>query len=306
MTRMKIESLGEFGLIQRLAKRLKVGPGVIRGVGDDCAVVEGPPMWYHLLTCDLLVDGVHFRVDRAKPEQIGWKALACSVSDIAAMGGLPQFALVALGVPRGCAVERLEKVYAGMQRMADTCGVSVVGGDTVLAPRLTLDVAVIGRVERTRLVLRSSAREGDHLMVTGSLGGAVTSGRHLTFTPRWAEARALGDRFPLHAMMDLSDGLAGDLRHLTAASRVGAVVQEAAIPVARHATVKAALTEGEDFELLFTAPASVSPALLEWAAGALRCGVTKIGEIVPAKQGVTLRRPDGQGIPLVLSGYRHF
>lgn len=303
---MRVESLGEFGLIQRLAKRLKVGPGVVRGIGDDCAVVEGPPMWYHLLTCDMLVDGVHFRFDRAKPESIGWKALACSVSDVAAMGGLPQFAVVSLGVPKSFAVERLEKIYHGLQRMADTCGVSVVGGDTVRAPRLTLDVMVIGRVERTRLVLRSSAREGDHLMVTGALGGAVTSGRHLTFTPRWQEARALGERFPMHAMMDLSDGLAGDLRHLTTASRVGAVVEESAIPRARGATVTAALTEGEDFELLFTVPPTVSAALLEWAAGALRCGVTKIGEIVPAKQGVTLQQPNGKRIPLKPSGYRHF
>ena len=303
---MKIESLGEFGLIQRLAKHLTVGPGVIRGIGDDCAVVEGPPMWYQLMTCDMLVDGVHFLARRAKPEQIGWKALACSVSDVAAMGGLPQFAVVSLGVPKGFPVERLEKIYRGMQRMADTCGVSIVGGDTVRAPRLTLDVTLVGRVERTRLALRSSAREGDHLLVTGALGGAVASGRHLTFTPRWQEARALGDRFPIHAMMDLSDGLAGDLRHLTTASRVGAVVDEAALPRARGATVKAALTDGEDFELLFTVPPTVSAALLEWAAGALRCGVTKIGEIVPARQGVTLQSPTGKRAPLTPGGYRHF
>lgn len=303
---MKIESLGEFGLIQRLAKRLKLGPGVVKGVGDDCAVVEGPPMWYHLLTCDMLVDSVHFWWERAKPEQVGWKGLACSVSDIAAMGGIPQYAVVSLGLPKGCAVERLEKLYQGMQRMADTCGVAVVGGDTVRAPRLTMDVTLFGRVERTRLVLRSSAREGDHLFVTGALGGAVASGRHLTFTPRWQEARALGERFPLHAMMDLSDGLAGDLRHLAAASRVGAVVETAAIPCAKGATVKAALTDGEDFELLFTVPASVSPALIEWAAGALRCGVTKIGEIVPARQGVALQSPTGRRVPLLPHAFRHF
>ena len=303
---MKIESLGEFGLIQRLAKRLRIGPGVIKGIGDDCAVVEGPPMWYHLLTCDMLVDGVHFRWDRAKPEQIGWKALACSVSDIAAMGGIPQYAVVSLGVPKGCAVERLETLYQGLQRMADACGAAVVGGDTGRAPRLTVDVTLFGRVERARLVLRSSAREGDHLFVTGALGGAVASGRHLTFTPRWQEARALGERFPLHSMMDLSDGLAGDLQHLTTASHVGAVVEASAIPRATGATVAAALTDGEDFELLFTVPASVSPALVEWAAGALRCGVTKIGEIVPTRQGVTLRQPNGRRIPVKPDGYRHF
>lgn len=303
---MKVERLGEFGLIARLAKRLKVGAGVVRGIGDDCAVFEGPPMWYHLLTCDLLLDGVHFRLGTAKPEAIGWKALACSVSDIAAMGGIPQYAVVALGVPRGCPVELLEKLYTGMQRMADTCGVSVVGGDTVRAPRLLLNVTLFGRVERTRLILRSSAREGDHLFVTGALGGAVTSGRHLTFIPRWAEARALGERFPLHAMMDLSDGLSSDLAHLTTASRVGAVVEAAVTPRSRGATLKAALTDGEDFELLFTAPASASAALTEWARGALRCGVTKIGEIVPAKQGVTLQQISGKRIPLAPAGYRHF
>ena len=303
---MKVESLGEFGLIQRLAKQLKIGAGVIRGIGDDCAVVEGPPMWYHLLTCDMLLDGVHFRRAGTKPESIGWKALAVSVSDVAAMGGVPQYAVVSLGVPTGCAVEWLEKIYRGMQRMADQCGVSIVGGDTVRAPRLILDVTLFGRVERTRLVLRSSAREGDHVYVTGTLGGAVSSGRHLTFTPRWQEARAIGDRFPIHAMIDLSDGLAGDLHHVTTASRVGAVLEAAAIPRAKGATLNAALTEGEDFELLFTVPASVSPALAEWAAGALRCGITRIGEMVPARRGVTLRQPSGKTMPLKPAGYRHF
>lgn len=303
---MKVESLGEFGLIQRLAKQLKVGPGVIRGIGDDCAVFEGPPTWYHLLTCDMLLEGTHFTVGKAKPEQIGWKALACSVSDIAAMGGIPQYAVVSLGVPTGYRVELLEGIYKGMQRLAAACGVSVVGGDTDRSPRLILDVALFGRVERTRLLLRSSAREGDQLFVTGTLGGAVTSGRHLTFTPRWQEVRAIADRFPIHAMIDCSDGLSSDLQHLTAASRVGAVVEAASIPRSRGAALKAALTEGEDFELLFTVPPTMAPALTEWAAGALRCGVTRIGEIVPAKQGVILRQPSGKPVPLKPEGYRHF
>ena len=289
-----------------MAKHLKVGPGVIRGIGDDCAVFEGLPMWYQLLTCDMLLEGVHFRLPGAKPEQIGWKALACSVSDIAAMGGIPQYAVVSLGVPKHCSVELLEKIYRGLQKMADACGVSVVGGDTDRAPRLTMDVTLLGRVERTRLVLRSSAREGDHLFVTGALGGAVKSGRHLTFTPRWQEARMIGDRFPIHAMLDLSDGLAGDLHHLTTASRVGAVVEATAVPRTRGATLSAAFTDGEDFELLLTAPASVSPGLLDWAAGTLRCGLTKIGEIVPAKQGVTLRQASGTRVPIKPGGYKHF
>lgn len=303
---MNVESLGEFGVIQRLAKHLKVGAGVIRGVGDDCAVFEGPPTWYHLLTCDMLLDGVHFRRGRAKPEQIGWKSLAASVSDIAAMGGIPQYAVVSLGVPKRCAVELLEGIYKGMQRMADRCGVSIVGGDTDRALRLTISVTLFGRVERTRLLLRSSAREGDHLLVTGTLGGAVKSGRHLTFTPRWQEARAIADHFPIHAMIDLSDGLSSDLRHLATASRVGAIVEAAAIPRAKGATLASALNDGEDFELLFTVPGSVSLALIEWASGMLRCGVTRLGEIVPAKQGVTLRHPTGQRVPLPAGGYRHF
>lgn len=303
---MKVERLGEFGLIQRLARQLTVGAGVVRGIGDDCAVFEGPPMWYHLLTCDVLVDGVHFRRGKATPEAIGWKALACSVSDIAAMGGIPQYAVVALGVPKGLAVAPLERLYRGMQRMAGACGVSIVGGDTVRAPRLLLSVTLLGRVERTRLVLRSSARERDQLFVTGALGGAVASGRHLTFTPRWQEARALTERFPIHAMMDLSDGLSSDLPHLTTASRVGALLEAAAIPRQRGATLRAALNDGEDFELLFTAPPSAAAALAEWAAGALRCGVTRIGEIVPATQGVTLRQPSGRRVPLAPGGYRHF
>ncbi|MBI4313397.1 MAG: thiamine-phosphate kinase [Candidatus Omnitrophica bacterium] len=303
---MNVEKLGEFGLIERLSKKIKVGAGVVRGIGDDCAVVEGPPMWYHLFTCDMLLEGIHFKIPPMKPEAVGWKAIAASVSDIGAMGGIPQYATVALGVPKRFRVETLEGIYAGMQRMADQCGVSIVGGDTNRSNQLTLGVSMFGRVERTRLSLRSSAREGDHIFVTGKLGNSFKSGKHLAFTPRWQEARAMADHFPIHSMMDISDGLSSDLNHLARASRVGAVVDAKLIPCAKGATLKSALEEGEDFELLLTAPASVSAQLAEWAAGMLQCGLTRIGEIVSSKQGVTLLQPTGKKVSLPPAGWRHF
>lgn len=303
---MNVEKLGEFGLIERLSKKLKVGSGVVRGIGDDCAVVEGPPMWYHLFTCDMLLEGTHFKLPGMKPEQIGWKAIACSVSDIAAMGGIPQYATVSLGVPKNCRVELLEGIYAGMQKMADACGVSIIGGDTDRAKQLTIDVAMFGRVERTRLSLRSSAREGDQIFVTGKLGNSFKSGKHLTFTPRWQEVRAIADHFPIHSMIDVSDGLSSDLHHLAKASRIGAVIDAKKIPLEKGATLKSALEEGEDFELLLTVPSSIAPQLTEWAAGALRCGLTQIGEVVSAKQGVMLVPLSGKKVPIKLAGFTHF
>ena len=160
-----IRDLGETGLIRRLARRLPAAASVLLGVGDDAAVVRLPGGGQALLASDMLVEGVHFTRARLPARWIGWKALACNVSDIAAMGGLPQWAVVSLGVPPATSVRFVDELYEGLARCARRFGVAVVGGDTVRAPRVIVDVAIVGIVEPRRLTLRRGARVGDALYV---------------------------------------------------------------------------------------------------------------------------------------------
>jgi len=180
-----IAQLGEVGLIQRLARRLggQASPALV-GIGDDAAVLRGHRGTMRLFASDMLVEGVHFRRQTTPAKWIGWKALACNVSDIAAMGGLPTAAVVSLGLPPRTPVAFVDGLYDGLARCARRFGVSIVGGDTVRAPVVVVDIAILGMAERAHLVLRSGARVGDHLFVTGRLGGSLTSGRHATFVPR--------------------------------------------------------------------------------------------------------------------------
>jgi len=252
--------IGENALISRLQRFLpRTGRDVIAGIGDDCAVVRmAGGSEDLLLTSDPVIEGVHFMPTVASAA-IGHKALARVVSDIAAMGGTPRWALVDLVAPRTTPAARLEGIYRGMARLARNTGVAVVGGDTSAGSVLELHLFAVGGVPRGRAVLRSGARAGDLLYVTGALGGSQ-AGRHLTFAPRLREGAWLGAGPWATAMMDLSDGLATDLPRLLSMSRVGAVVDAGAIPIATAARtphdgrtpLEHALGDGEDFELLFT------------------------------------------------------
>ncbi len=299
-----LRQLGEIGLIARIAKRLPNAPSVAVGVGDDAAVLRGPGGRLLLFASDMIVEGVHFHRAHTPARWIGWKALAVNVSDIAAMGGEPRWAVVSLGLPPRTPVRFADELYAGLSRCAGRFGVAIVGGDTVHAPQVIVDVAILGTVRSDCLTLRSRARVGDVLFVTGRLGGSLRSGRHATFLPRLAEAQVLVRRVKIHAMMDLSDGLASDLWQMSRASRVRLRVEAARIPVARAArTMHHALMDGEDFELLF----AVSPTM------ALRvpkrigtCPVTRIGRVVGRGVQVELEQSNGHISPLIPSGFRHF
>jgi thiamine-monophosphate kinase len=298
---MRVSQIGEFGLIVRLRRFQNLTDRVIRGIGDDAAVLKYNAQRYQLLTTDMLVEGVHFL--RSMPaEKVGRKALACSLSDIAAMGGIPTFAVVSLGIPKTTNVRYIEKMYAGMLRLARAFGVSLVGGDTVRSAKITINVALLGEVERTRLVRRDGARVNDVIFVSGPLGGSLKSGRHLTFTPRIKEARFLAEHFKPRAMMDISDGLKGDLGHILKASGVGAVLMKDAIPVNRGATLRQALTEGEDFELLFTLAKPVARKLLSRFPKKFYA----VGEIVSRKSGLKLMDSDGKAVPFNLRSFAHF
>lgn len=257
----------EFELIAKITKDLPASPQVIAGPGDDCAILDlGLPGRWLLFKTDAIVEQIHFLPD-ADPVQIGHKALARPLSDIAAMGGVPTSAVVTLGLPPQPAAARIEAVYQGLRALADRTSVQLVGGETVTNPGgLLLSVALLGWVEKDRCVLRRGAQPNDAIFVTGELGGSI-GGHHLLFEPRLLESRWLTERFSVHAMIDVSDGLAGDLRHLLNAGGVGAELRADSLPIRRFARVEAAsgrsskpatlaaLTDGEDYELLFTVAA---------------------------------------------------
>ena len=309
----------EFELIARLTRALPGHAAVKVGVGDDCAVLDlGLPDLELLFKTDAVVEGAHF-TRATPPEKIGRKALARALSDIAAMAGTPTCALVTLALPRDYDVAFIEAIYDGMSALARQHGVAIAGGETTTNPeRILISIALLGTVPKGCAVLRSGARAGDAIFVTGELGGSIT-GRHLDFEPRLAEARWLAAHFPPHAMLDVSDGLAGDLRHLLQASGVGAELHARAIPISREAKLRArahaessvkppllaALTDGEDFELLFTIGSRRAVPLLDaWKQAFPALPLSCIGRITAAP-GLKLR--DHRGVhELGLTGYEHF
>jgi thiamine-monophosphate kinase len=260
---MKIFQIGEFGLINALKKYAPVSKAVIKGIGDDAAVLPYSKSEYLLFTTDMLAEDTHF-TRRMPPKAIGHKALACNISDIAAMGGWPTFAVISIGLPKSLPVRFIKDIYQGMQRVAQAFNVSIVGGDTIKSDKIVINVALLGLVEKKCLVTREGARAGDWIFVTGPLGGSFKSGRHLNFSPRLPQARFLVENFKPNAMMDISDGLAGDLNHMLKASGVEARLDHASIPRHKGASLSQALNDGEDFELLFTLSPIKSRSLMDW------------------------------------------
>lgn len=309
--------MNEFELIARLTRALPTNDSVVVGAGDDCAVLDlGAGDRLVLFKTDAVVEGVHFTRE-TPPEKIGHKALARCLSDIAAMAGTPAAAVITLGLPQQFQPEFVEKIYGGLNALAKEHHVAVVGGETTTNPdRVLLSVALIGFVPRGKALLRSGAKAGDAIFVTGELGGSIL-GRHLEFAPRLAEARWLAEHFTIHALMDVSDGLAGDLRHLLNASHCGAELLKSAVPISRAAreiarrgdaakpAFVAALTDGEDFELLFTVPGRTAVPLLDaWKKQFPKLKLSCIGRIV-AGEGLKLR--DETGVrPFTAHGYVHF
>jgi thiamine-monophosphate kinase len=309
--------MDEFELIDRLTHSLPTNASVVVGAGDDCAVIEvGTPDRLLLFKTDAVVEAIHYPAG-TPPERIGHKALGRCLSDIAAMAGTPTAALVTIGLPRKFDPAFVEAIYAGMNALARRHDVAIVGGETTTNPeRVLISVAMIGFVPRGRVLLRSGAMPGDAIFVTGELGGSL-AGRHLAFEPRLVEARWLAGHFSVHAMLDISDGLAGDLRHLLKASRVGADLLKTAIPISRAAkeavrksasgkpAFAAALTDGEDFELLFTIASKAAVPMLDgWKKQFPRLRLSCIGKITGG-EGITIR--DKSGVqPLTEHGYVHF
>jgi thiamine-monophosphate kinase len=309
--------MNEFELIARLAKKLATNETVVTGAGDDCAVLDlGVPEKLILFKTDAVVEGIHFTRE-TPPEKVGRKALARCLSDIAAMAGTPTAALVTIALPKSFDAEFVAKIYDGMNALAKEHDVAICGGETTTNPeRILISIALLGTVPRGKQILRSGAKVGDAIFVTGELGGSL-AGRHLDFEPRLAEARWLAAHFQVHAMLDLSDGLAGDLRHILNASGVGAELLKTALPVSHAAKLRAkagdlakpaaiaALTDGEDFELLFTVPSRDAVKLLDaWNGKFPNLKLSCVGRIV-AGDGILLRDQHGAR-PFHAGGYAHF
>ncbi len=302
--------MNEFSFIKRLSQSIKTNRSVIVGIGDDAAVLQYKKDRYLLFTTDMIVEGTHFLLKSAAPYQIGWKAMAVNLSDIAAMGGLPRWAVVSLGGPfqrrkmengKWKIEEFVWEIYRGMSAVGKKFGVQIVGGDTDKADRWTINIALLGEVEKKYLKLRSGAKVGDRVFVTGSLGGSI-HGKHLTFIPRVKEARYLVTHYPVTSMMDLSDGLASDLCRIMEQSKVGVLIDEERIPLSKEAKdSRSAFCDGEDFELLFTVPKSAGERLernVPWA--------RLIGEVTPASRGLRMRDRTGQVRTVAWKGFEHF
>lgn len=298
---MLISKLGEFGLIERFKRAIKTDSSVIKGPGDDCAVLKFDRFRYQLFTCDMLVEDVDFTLSH-NPYLIGRKAIAVSVSDIASCGGLPHHCLVSLALPRNTTIDFVDKLFKGMLSIAKKYNINIVGGDISRSRKITIDVSMLGIVQKRHLTLRSAAKIGDIIFVTGELGGSIR-GKHLRFTPRLKEARFLVRNFKINAMLDISDGLSSDLGHILEESKNGAIIYEDLIPLSKQAaSLKDALYIGEDFELLFTLSRKEAKRLLKRGSRVF----TSIGEITDKKYGLRLVGKNGRERVIKPAGFRHF
>ncbi len=296
--RVRCGELGEDRLLEQLLPSFSIRKDVLVGAGDDCAVLCSPAKnCLFLLKTDCVVEKVHFE-SSADPVTIGWKAMMRPLSDFAAMSGLPHFALITLIVPAKTAVTWVNKLYRGLRRAAARFGVSIVGGETSNTRGLAaISVSVAGFVEKGRVVLRRGGKAGDDLFVTGKLGGSL-GGKHLRFLPRIEESRWLTKNFPVHAMIDLSDGLGADLPRLAKASRLNFTIDTEALPLSSGSTIENAISDGEDYELLFAiGPRQGKRLQKAWRKRFPKLPLTRIG---------SLAQPSTFNSQPLLRGYVHF
>ena len=289
--------LGEVGEDALLVSLLRDLPASREFIGDDCAVLHFAGARDSLvLKTDCVVEEIHFE-SNANPELVGWKAMMRALSDFAAISAVPQFGLVTLIVPASRSIWWVKKLYRGLRRAASKFDVAIVGGETsATRGPATISVSVSGFVENRRRVSRAGGRKGDDLFVTGKLGGSLR-GKHFRFVPRIHESRWLTKNFRVHAMMDLSDGLGADLPRLARASKVGFDIDERALPLAPGAKVANAISDGEDYELLFaTSPRDRARLERAWRKKFPKLQLTRIGNLTSnIKYQRSLRR-----------GYLHF
>lgn len=325
---MKLSRLGEFGLIDRIRHKAAVGRGVRLGIGDDAAWVDHP-RGSSLITADLLIEGIHFDLKWTSLEDLGYKSLAVNLSDIAAMGGIPAYVMLSLGIPANFDSRQIDALYRGINGLAKNHGVTLIGGDTNIADSLLISVCVIGHPVN-RPIRRGGARVGDDIYITGTLGDAALglellrqkrrrSGavadllkRHHRPTPRLAAGVLLARRHLPSAMIDVSDGLIQDLGHICEASHVGAIIEQDRLPLssayralAGTIGLRCALNGGEDYELLFCA-APARRKTLEQLGKQAKVAISRIGVCMPVTDGIRVLDCSGATVIVKAQGHDHF
>ncbi len=297
----------EFELIKVISKMAgkKTSDKVIKGIGDDCAVVDFSKDKYLVLTVDAIVEDVHFDLGFYDFFDVGWKAIAVNLSDIASMGAVPRYALISIGAKNQNIDKDIEHFYKGAKKIAQKFNVDIVGGDTVYSPKkFFASVTLIGDVEKNRILYRDGAKAGDLILVTGEFGRAslINKGNKnfnkklLKINPRVYEGQMISESKMATAMMDVSDGLAFSIGQICSQSGVGAFVDINSIPIAKNSNLKNALYFGEDFELVFTCKASFADIIKEKIEKRFGTKVSVIGKIVDK----------GFGINIKTEGFDHF
>ena len=302
MRDVELTDISEDNLIAELTRSLRLDSRVKIGPGDDCAVVKFGKRW-QLLKTDCIVESIHFSKE-SPAIWVGWKALCRAISDVAAMGGRPMDALVTIAAAPQVRLRWLRGVYSGLRKAAQRYEVNLVGGETSRSPGPAfISVALTGIVEKRRALLRSGGKPGDFLYVTGQLGGSFR-GKHLRFEPRLAEALWLADHFAINAMIDLSDGLGSDLPRLAKASGAGFEIDRERLPLSKGCSIEQAISDGEDYELLFAVPPEMVPTLEErWNKKFPTLALTQIGRLTEPN----LQELGASGFDqLTDSGYDHF
>lgn len=329
---MDLKEIGEFGLIQKLRSQVRHhSKGIKVGIGDDCAVIAGSKEDL-LVTSDILIENIHFDLNYFTPKMIGKKAVAVNLSDIAAMGGIPKNIFISLGLPSATPVSFINKLYDGFEEMAEKHNCTITGGDTSRSfyREFIISITVIGEAKKNRSIKRSGAKAKDKIFVTGTLGDSSAgleilkknklkknglTEKHLSPEPRLNQGRILAEEVGASSMIDLSDGLASDLKRICEESKCGANIYLDHIPLSpglrksvklmRHDIFHYALFGGEDYELLFTVEEKKIPRLLS-RLQKIKTSITCIGEISSKNRGIKLIHPDGKKGPLEKSGYDHF
>lgn len=327
----------EFALIDKIAhKFIKYSHNVRKGIGDDAAVVKYNKDKYLLYTCDSLVSGIHFSEKFSTPYQIGQKAAAVNISDIAAMGGKPNHFLVSLFLPESTTEKFIDGLYQGLTEECNLYSIDIIGGNIAKSSQFIIDLFLIGEVPRQNLLLRSGAKVGDLVLVIGNLGDSAAGlkllqnpklnipekdrekliSRHLTPTPRIKEGMFISELKKATSMIDISDGLSSDLGHICDESQVGVKLFTDKIPVCDSVKkvaqstglsfIDLALNGGEDYELCFTVPAQYASVVSRKMKKEGVKKITVIGEIIPKIQGRWLIDNMGKKSPLKTKGWDHF
>jgi thiamine-monophosphate kinase len=329
---MELREIGEFGLVARIRKWMATSdPALIKGIGDDVAVIEvGRKIL--LLTTDILIEDIHFNRAWIDPFHLGKKALAVNISDIAAMGGTPGYFLISLGLPKNLSLSFITSFHRGLKDAAKRFQVRLIGGDTSLSQKIIINICLLGEGRKSNLLFRNGARVGDDLFVTGTLGDAALGlkilqkkGRkggpkrlikkHLSPSPRIELGQAIARHHQATSMIDVSDGLLIDAYHLLEESKVGARIWEDRIPVSRSYQrwvgsfskdpYQLAFSGGEDYELLFTAPPGMKKKFSDLA-HPTKIKITPIGQILPRREGLRIIRKDGKEYFPSRLGFDHF